>query len=116
MMSLPEMTPLQALVVNVLFAGETTTRQLREELAFRGLPMPTHLLYRLLGRAELAGYICGKLRQWQLPDGRTVREKHYRVTPHGLDAWNKTIAFYAGMDPVPDHFQPVSIEQYLADA
>lgn len=115
-MSLPEMSPLQALVVNVLFAGEMTTRQLREELAFRGVPMPMHLLYRSLGRAELAGYICARLRQWQTPDGRTVREKHYRVTPLGLDAWNNTVAFYAAMEPVPDHFQPVSIEQYLADA
>ena len=115
-MSLPEISPLQAMVVNILFGGEKGTRQLQEELSFRGVQMPMHLLSRVLGRAQLAGYICGKYRQWKTPDGRTIREKHYRVSPRGLDAWKKAVAFYAGMDALPQHFQPVSIEQYLADA
>ena len=109
------MSPLQALVVNVLFEGEKTARQIQEELAFRGVSMPMHLVYRVLGRAQLAGYICGKYRRWKLPDGRHFREKHYCVSPLGLDEWKKTLAFYAAMHPVPDDFQPVSIEEYLAD-
>lgn len=74
------------------------------------------MVYRVLGRAQLAGYLCGRLRHWKTPDGRTVREKHDRVTSQGLDAWKKTVAFHAGMDPVPEDFQPVSVEEYLADA
>ena len=114
-MSLPQMTPLQALVVNVLFDGEKTCRQIQEELAFRGVPMAMHLVYRLLNRAQLAGHVWARFRRWKTPEGHTVREKHYRVSSQGLDEWKKMVAFYAAMDPVPEGFQPVSIEQHLAD-
>jgi hypothetical protein len=114
-MGLPEMTPLQALVISILFDGEKSSREVRDELAFRGVEMPMPHVYRMLGRAELAGYLCGKYRQWQTPDDRTVREKFYRISPQGLDGWQKTVAFYDALDRPPQGFQPVSLEAYLAE-
>ena len=49
-----------------------------------------------------------------LPDGRTVREKFYRASRHGLDQWQKTLAFYDALDRPPEGFQAVSLEEYLA--
>ena len=114
-MGLPEMTPLQALVISILFDGEKSSRDVRDELAFRGVEMPMTQVYRLLGRAELAGYLSAKYRQWQTADGRTVREKFYRASRQGLDQWQKTLAFYDALDRPPEGFQPVSLEEYLAE-
>jgi len=114
-MGLPEMTPLQALVISILFDGEKSGRDVRDELAFRGVEMPMPQVYRLLGRAELAGHLLAKHRQWQTADGRPVREKSYRVSRQGLDQWQKTIAFFDALDRPPEGFQPVSLEEYLAD-
>ena len=101
------MTPLQALVVNILFQGEQSSRQIRDELDFRGVAMKMPLVYRLLGRLELTEYVYGRYRQYQTPDGQTIRERHYRASESGLEAWQKTVAFYRTMLPPPDHFKPV---------
>lgn len=104
-MSLPDMTPLQALTVNVLFEGELPSRQIQDELDFRGVKMQMPLVYRMLGRLELAEYVRGRYRQYQTPDGRTIRERHYRVTESGLKEWYRTVSFYKSMRPPPDHFE-----------
>ena len=114
-MGLPQLTPLQALVISILFDGEKSSRDLRDELAFRGVETQMPHVYRMLGRAELAGYLSAKYRQWQTADGRTVREKFYHVSHQGLDAWKNTLAFYDAMDRPPEGFRPVSLEEYLAE-
>ena len=53
--ALPEMTPLQALTVNILFQGEKSSRYIRDELAFNGVKRQMSLVYRMLGRLELTG-------------------------------------------------------------
>ncbi len=104
-MSLPEMTPLQALVVNILFQGERSSRQIQDELDFRGAPMKMPLVYRMLGRLELAEYVWARYRQYQTPDGRTIRERHYRVSEAGLTEWRATVGFYQKMVPPQKYFQ-----------
>ncbi len=104
-MSLPQMTPLQALVVNILFEGERSSRQIQEELDFRGVPMKMPLVYRMLGRLELAEYVWARYRQYQTPDGRTIRERHYRVSEAGLGEWRATVDFYQVMAPPQKYFQ-----------
>ena len=103
-MDVPQMTPLQALVVNILFEGELSSRRIQDEMDFLGVAMKMPLVYRLLGRLEMAEYIYGCYRQYQTPDGRTIRERHYRVSETGLKAWQETVAFYQKMLPPPDHF------------
>ena len=113
-MDLPEMTPLQALAVSILFDGERSSRDVHDELAFRGVEMALPQLYRMLGRAELAGYLVGKYRVWQTADGRPTREKFYRVTPLGLAAWHTVVAFYDSLDHPPDDFQPISADEFYS--
>ena len=110
-MGLPGMTPLQALTVNILFDGERSSRQIQDELDFRGVEMQMPLVYRMLGRLELAEYVWGRYRQYQMVDGRTIRERHYRVSETGLREWEKTVAFYGGMHPPPSGFEAVAIEE-----
>jgi len=114
-MGLPELTPLQALAISILFDGEKSAREVRDELAFHGVEMPMCQVYRLLGRAELAGHLLARHRQWQTADGRPVREKRYCPSRQGLDRWRATVAFYDALDRPPEGFQPASLEEYLAD-
>lgn len=106
------MTPLQALVVSVLFERELSSRQIREELALRRVEKKMPLLYRMLGRAELAGYVCGRYCQYQTVDGRRIRERYYRVSKRGLREWKKVKAFYEGLEAPPEDFQAVSMKEW----
>ena len=106
-LTMPEMTPLQALVVSILFEGELPSREIREELALRGLAREASVVYRMLGRMELAHYLCGRYRLWRMPDGRTIRERHYRVSEVGFDQWKATIGFYQALEVPPEGFRPV---------
>ncbi|MFH1921842.1 MAG: hypothetical protein ABIP48_18405 [Planctomycetota bacterium] len=44
-------------------------------------------------------------------DGRTIRERHYRVSEIGFSEWKKTIAFYTALDLPDDHFRPVPMAE-----
>jgi hypothetical protein len=110
-MDLPEMTPLQALVITILLEGEQTSGQLAEELVAHGVSMRMTSLYRLMGRMEVARYVCGRYRQYQLADGRTIRERSYRVSETGFAEWGKTRAYYATLGPAPGGFQPVPMAE-----
>ena len=114
-MDLPQMTPLQALVVNILFEGELSSRRIQEELDFQGVKMKMPLVYRMLARLEVAEYVCGGYRRYEMADGRLIRERHYQVSRQGLKMWMKTVAFYAAMDPPPSHFRPTTREEYPDD-
>ncbi|MFH1922514.1 MAG: hypothetical protein ABIP48_21850 [Planctomycetota bacterium] len=50
-----------------------------------------------------------KRRHYRMVDGRTIRERHYRVSETGLAEWNKTIAFYTALDLPDDDFRPVPV-------
>jgi hypothetical protein len=114
-LELPQMTPLQALTVNVLFEREMSSRRIQEELEFLGVKMKMPLVYRMLRRLEIAEYVCGGYRRFQTFDGRLIRERHYRVSRRGLAMWEKTVAFYAAMNRPPEYFQPTTREEYLDD-
>ena len=105
------MTPLQALVIAILLEGEHTSRQLLDELASHEIQMHTTSLYRAMGRMEVAQYVCGRYRQYQLADGRSIRERHYRVSETGFNQWQKTRSYYAALGPPPDHLQPVPMAE-----
>ena len=111
-MGLPQMTPLQPLVVSMLFEGERSSRWIQDELDFLGVPMKMPLVYRMLGRLELAEYVWGRYRQYQTQDGRTIRERHYRVSETGLAEWRVTVEFYRKMHSPPDHFKPEPVMDY----
>lgn len=114
-MDLPQMTPLQALVVSVLFDGELSSRRIQDELDFNGVKMKMPLVYRMLARLEVAEYVCGGYRRYQTIDGRLIRERHYQVSRKGLKMWQNTIAFYAALDPPPNNFRPTTREEYPDD-
>ena len=109
------MTPLQALTVNVLFDRDLPSRQIQDELDFRGVRMKMPLVYRMLGRLEIAGYVRGWYRQYQTPDGRTIRQRWYRVTETGEKQWQQTVEFYKAMRPPPDHFQALPDDEEQPD-
>ncbi|MHC4401639.1 MAG: hypothetical protein ACYTG0_18365 [Planctomycetota bacterium] len=114
-LKLPKMPPLQALVVTVLFDGERSSREIQQELAFRGVEKQMSLVYRLLARMELAEYVCGRYRQYRLVEGNTIRQRYYRLSERGYQAWKETVGFYAALDPPGDDFQPLSREECWAE-
>ena len=109
------MTPLQALVINILFDGETSCREIRSKLASRNVEMEMPLVHRLLGRMQVAGYVQGRYRQYQTSDGRAIRERHYAVDEFGLAQWEKTKDLFDTMSVPREDFQPVTYEEYCED-
>ena len=114
-MTLYVMTPLQALVISILFDGETSCRKIQSELAARNVEMEMTLVYRLLGRMKLAGYVQGRYHQYQTSDGRTIRERHYAVDEFGLAQWKKIKDLFDTMSLPREDFQPVTYKEYYED-
>ncbi len=110
-MHLPHMTPLQALTVNILFQGDLSSRLIQEELSLHGVRMQMPLVYRMLGRLELTEYVRGEYRKNLAPDGKSIRERYYRVTESGMKAWHHTVSFYNSMPAPPDDLELAAGEQ-----
>ena len=109
-MRLPEITGLQFAVLSLLFAGEKTGRQLREELQRWGGPRTAAAFSGLMRRLQNAAYVDGE-RCTQAGRGGAVPECRYRVTDLGVIVWRATREFYAAFDPPPPELEVVATDE-----
>jgi DNA-binding PadR family transcriptional regulator len=94
MRKLPELTHLQFLVVGFLTQRPLSGRDVRERLREFGVRRSGPGFYQLMARLEDAGLVDGSYRQ-EIVEGQIIRERHYRITPKGSQAWQASRLFYA---------------------
>ncbi len=92
-MRLPDISRLQFLVLGTLLRGAVAGRAIRAQLNDYGVRKSGPGFYQLMARLEDAELIEGWYESRQ-GDGRTVRERHYRVTAHGRVAWTESSEFF----------------------
>ena len=109
-MRLPEITALQFALLSLLFEGEKTGRQLREELKRCNGNRAAATFSRLVGRMQDAAYVHAEVCP-RTAAGRTVRECRYRLTDLGLIVWKATRRFYNAFDPPPPDLQLVPTDE-----
>ena len=105
-MKLPELTPLQFVALHLLFHGAKTGRELRRELAARGLSAEPPTFSRLMIRLQTGAYVQRDT-FIEVIGGRTLRQRSYRLTDLGLIVWNATQEFYASLPPAPPELETV---------
>ena len=98
---LPQMTPLQFLVLWLLFQGRKSGRALRAELEARGARMGRAAFSQMIRRMAAARLVRS---DFVADDhaGRPIRYCVYQATEKGLDAWRVARAFYARLPEPPD--------------
>jgi len=92
-MSLPSITHLQFAVLGQLLREEKPGRQLRRGLARLGERRSAPAFYQMMARLEEAELVVGRYDQ-RLLDGQLIKERHYRITSAGREAWERTRVFY----------------------
>lgn len=93
---LPEITHLQFAVLSHLQLGHVRGRDLRRELARRGVRRTLAAFYQMMGRLEEAGLVEGWYDQ-KVIDGQLIKERCYRITPAGKKACARAYAFYSAL-------------------
>lgn len=93
---LPKITPLHFLTLRLLFEGQKSGHQLRQELAARGVAMGRSAFSQVIRRMEWARLVRGDDAS-QTRSGRAIRYRVYRATTAGLRAWRRARRFYASM-------------------
>jgi DNA-binding PadR family transcriptional regulator len=94
--ALPVLTHLQFIVIGVLLADEQSGKDVRRELRRHGVRRTGPAFYQMMARLEDAGWIDGFYTQ-EIVDAQIIKERHYRVKPSGVRAWNSTRDFYASV-------------------
>ena len=89
----PAITHLQFLVLFSLRASPRLGRQIRRELARRGVRRSPPAFYQMMARLESVGFVSGAYDQ-KIVDGQIIKERSYALTPAGRAAWQATRDFY----------------------
>jgi hypothetical protein len=105
-MRIPELTPLQYLIVSQLFDGQKSTRQIRDALAALEIRTKPSALHRLL-RRMCRSLVLEARRQALVLSGRVGWEHCYHVTDRGLALWQAARQFYLDCPGPPADFKPV---------
>ena len=104
---LPEMSPLQFVVVQLLFAGPQSGGQLRRRMEQAGVKIGPPSFSRLMLRMETAGYL--QAHDEDGPAGcHLVRPRRFEVTDLGVAIWSRVREFYAGWSPPPPELVPIA--------
>lgn len=90
---LPDLTPLQFLVLGVLHAGEQPGRVVRDAMKAHGVRRTVAAFYQMMARLERDRLVEGYYGQVVVGD-QSVTERRYRITPAGAKAWSETRGFY----------------------
>lgn len=94
MPELPKLSHLQFLVVGMLCRGPHSGREIRDRLRAFEIRKSGPAFYQLMARLEDAGLVEGSYHQ-EVIEGQIIRERHYRVTSAGSQAWDASRRFYA---------------------
>lgn len=88
-----KLTDVQMLFLEAVGADKVSGRQLREQLAKRGWRKSAPVFYQLASRLEDDKLIRGWYEKRTIA-GQAVRERYYRLTAHGKQAFVETLGFY----------------------
>ncbi|MBN2474290.1 MAG: hypothetical protein JXB62_06765 [Pirellulales bacterium] len=97
---LPELTPLQFLVLTLLFSGPRSGRVLRDRLGVWEAARTPTAFSNLMRRMVALAYVEPDY-DTAIVNGHTVRQCIFRATDLGVMAWNATRQFYLGFEPPP---------------
>lgn len=101
MKKIPDVTPLQFLVLSIVGADPVPGKQVREQLARsfdKRMALPT--FYDLMSRLEKLGFIEGWYEQ-RIIAGQGIKERYYRITAQGSKVWEQTRDFFANTASQP---------------
>jgi DNA-binding PadR family transcriptional regulator len=107
---LPEMSGLQFLVVQLLFAGPQSGAELRRAMKKAGVKIGPPSFSRLMRRMEETGYVYAQSEEG--PSGcRLVCPRRFEVTDLGVGVWKQVREFYvAGNGPAAE-LVPIATEE-----
>lgn len=103
-MKLPEMTPLQFVVVHLLFCGPKTAGELRRQLEPWAAARSSTAFSKLMRRMQAVAYVETEYLA-EVVHGQTIRQCQYRVTDLGVMVFHATREFYAGFAPPPEDLE-----------
>jgi hypothetical protein len=103
---LPNITPLQYLVLHLLFAGRRSGEQLRRDLRSLGVGQSRAAFSRLMDRLIEANYVCPQPLA-RNDNGHTVYYRSYEVTDLGVLQWTAARKFYLNLAPPSHDLLPV---------
>lgn len=93
-MTLPNITHLQFLVLDILRLDLHSGRFLRARLAEEGATHSAPAFYQLMSRLENAQYVSGWYESFVI-DGQTLKERKYEIMPLGIRQHDAVNAFYS---------------------
>jgi hypothetical protein len=107
---MPQLTPLQYLALNLLFAGPQTGRQLRHALRAMGVRQTRASFSTLMARLVQANYVDPEtcVRRF---GGRPVRQARYEVTDVGVFVGTEDHKFCLNLPPPSPDLVPVVTEE-----
>jgi hypothetical protein len=106
---MPPLTPLQFLVISLLFTGPKSGAELRRLLKQMEIIISPSALSRLMTRLEWMQQIHRQYVMHAIAD-RNTRHCTFSVTDYGIKLWTQTRRFYLECSPPPPDFVPISTE------
>ena len=106
---LPEVSPIQYLVIHALFTGEKSASEVRRIVEAALGRMSRTAFSRLMVGLSRNDLVHATYRV-ETSSGQTVRRRRYAVTDYGVILWNRTRKFYARRNPPPPGLVPVPSE------
>jgi DNA-binding PadR family transcriptional regulator len=94
MMPLPPLSSLQFLVLDAIGGRERSGREVRAKLAEQAQRRSLPSFYELMARLEDVDFVKGSYRPIMVED-QPVRERVYKLTGKGIEAYNETREFYS---------------------
>jgi len=88
----PKLTNVQMLFLECVGADKVSGRHLREQMAQRGWKKSAPMFYQLAARLEDEGLVEGSYQQ-RVIAGQPVRERQYRLTARGKEAFVEALRF-----------------------
>ena len=92
-MQLPKLSHLQFIVLGQLLGSSASGIEIRRRLDSFGAKKSGPAFYQLMARMEDAGLVEGWYEQ-QIIYGQIIRERHYKISRTGLQAWQGSRDFY----------------------
>ena len=105
-MELPELTPLQFVVLHLLSGGPKRPAELRDALRELGIPRGLSAFSRLIRRLEYGQWLSV---EHDRPTCHVLGDCRLAVTDVGVAAWEATRKFYANLS-LPAEVAPVATE------
>ena len=91
---IPQLSHLQFAVLEVLGTAAMRGKDLRKRLSELEIKKSGPAFYQMMARLEEAKCVEGWYEQ-KIIDGQIIKERHYRITGHGIHALRETKTFYS---------------------